>query len=226
MGKPYMPLMMGDWIRGTRGMTAKVKGVYIGLLIHQYDNGFLPADMDVLTLIEPEVGSVWVSLKDKFLEFEPGKLRNTKLEEVRAFWNKQRNNGEKGGRPRKENPNDNPKPNPKDNHHTDLDLSIDIKLKESLDEIFISGQRPKWKHIDFEMELQSFCDKVRGDWRSYEQRDTGGIKTAFLYQLRKAKNKPKEKAGSENDEQTILNRIKNQKPQTNGLTSSPGGSLD
>lgn len=221
--------MMGDWIRGTRGMRANVKGVYIGLLIHQYDNGWIPADLDTLQLIEPEVGSVWVSLKDKFLEFEPGKLRNPKLEEVRAFWNKQRNNGEQGGRPKKDNPKDNPnsipKPNPNHNHHTDLDLSIDIVLKESLDEKFISDQRLKLKHIDFDMELESFRDKVHADWASYSGRDTGGIKAAFLYQLRKAKNKPKAKAGSELDEQETLKRIKNQ-PKTNGIPSSPGGALE
>lgn len=130
MGKPYMPLMMGDWIRGTRGMRADVKGVYIGLLIHQYDSGFLPADVEELALIEPEVGKVWVKLKEKFEEFEPGKLRNKKLEEVRAFWSKQSNNGQKGGRPKnckpKPNPNNNPKTNPKGNHHNnDLDLDND-----------------------------------------------------------------------------------------------------
>ena len=94
-----MPLMMGDWIRGTQGMRAEVKGVYIGLLIHQYDHGFLPSDLETLCLIEPEVGKVWDKLKCKFEEFEAGKLRNKKLEEVRNFWNKQRNNGKKGGKP-------------------------------------------------------------------------------------------------------------------------------
>lgn len=128
-----MPLMMGDWIRGTRGMRADVKGVYIGLLIHQYDSGYLPADLEELALIEPEVGKVWVKLKEKFFEFEPGKLQNKKLEEVRAFWNKQGNNGKKGGRPKKENPNHIPKTNPSDNpnhnHHNDLDLDTDLYLK-------------------------------------------------------------------------------------------------
>ena len=185
--------MMGDWIRGTRGMRAEVKGVYIGLLIHQYDNGFIPADMDVLTLIEPEVGKVWVSLKDKFEEYEPGKLRNKKLEEVRDFWNKQRNNGKKGGRPKEENPNNNPKANPNTNHHIDLDHDIDIevKLKGALDEIYIGGQRPKWGHINFEFELNTFMEKVRGSPSHYAGHDTGGIRLAFQKQLRDAKFKHK-----------------------------------
>jgi uncharacterized protein YdaU (DUF1376 family) len=125
MGKPYMPLMMGDWIRGTRGMKANVKGVYIGLLIHQYDHGYLPEDLETLTLIEPELGSVWVSLSDKFPVVSPGKRQNAKLEEVRNFWDKQRKNGQKGGRGKKlnpdVNPDDNPKANPNHNHHNDLD---------------------------------------------------------------------------------------------------------
>lgn len=129
-----MPLMMGDWIRGTRGMKADVKGVYIGLLIHQYDHGHLPADLETLALIEPQVGSVWVSLSDKFPEVEPGKRKNLKLEEVRAFWNKQANNGEKGGRPKKKNPKHNPKGNPNSipnhNHHNDIDLDDDSVLNQ------------------------------------------------------------------------------------------------
>jgi uncharacterized protein YdaU (DUF1376 family) len=131
--KVYMPLMMGDWIKGTRGMRAEVKGVYIGLLIHQYDHGFIPNDVDELALIEPEVNKVWVKLKDKFEEFEPGKLRNKKCEEVRDFWTKQRINGEKGGRPKKENPKHNPKvnpePNPDHNLNNDLDIDSDNELK-------------------------------------------------------------------------------------------------
>lgn len=134
----YLPLMMGDWIRGTRGMKAEVKGVYIDLLIHQFDNGYIPSDMDELSLIQPEVGKVWVMLRDKFEEIEPGRLQNKKLEEVRAFWAKQRKNGKKGGRPKKENLNINPNKNPKTNLHndSDSDLNIDLKIKkESATEI-------------------------------------------------------------------------------------------
>ena len=128
-----MPLMMGDWIRGTRAMRANVKGVYIGLLIHQYDHGYIPEDLETIALIEPEVGSVWDMLSDKFPIAEPGKRKNPKLEEVRAFWSKQAGNGSKGGRPKKQNPNNNPNNNPKQNpkqnpnhnHHNDIDYDID-----------------------------------------------------------------------------------------------------
>lgn len=193
--KPYMPLMMGDWIRGTRGMRADVKGVYIGLLIHQYDHGYLPADIETLALIEPEVGKVWVILKDKFFEFEPGKLQNKKLEEVRNFWNKQGNNGKKGGRPKKENPkqnpDNNPKINPNNNHHNDYDLDNDIELilKGAFDEIYLDQEEMKWPHIDFQFEYRTFCNKVRGAAEKYRQHDTGGLRLAFQSQLRNAKPK-------------------------------------
>lgn len=133
----YLPLMMGDWIRGTRGMKAEVKGVYIGLLIHQYDEGYIPSDIETLSLIEPEVGKVWVFLKDKFKEIAPGKLQNEKLEEVRNFWQKQRNNGKKGGRPKDVKPKLNPNDNPNNNLHIDYDYDSDLNInKKSKLEIF------------------------------------------------------------------------------------------
>lgn len=197
MSKPYMPLMMGDWIKGTRGMRADVKGVYIGLLIHQYDHGHLPADIEELSLIEPEVAKVWVKLKDKFEEFEPGKLRNKKLEEVRAFWNKQSSNGKKGGRPPKEkpsiNPNNNPEPNPNPKLHYDLDPDIDFELrfKEAFDEIYIEDQRMKWRHIGFDFQFNTFCEKVRGSPEHYRNHDSSGLRLALQSQLRNAKQPPK-----------------------------------
>jgi uncharacterized protein YdaU (DUF1376 family) len=112
--KPYMPLMMGDWLQGTRGMKAEVKGVYLGLLIYQYDNGFLPSDYEELCLIEPELPKVWDKIKHKFKEVDQGKLQNDKCEEVRDFFNKKQANGSKGGRPKKpkQEPNTKPKQEP------------------------------------------------------------------------------------------------------------------
>lgn len=75
--------------------------------------------------------------------------------------------------------------------------AIELKLKESLDEIYIDGQRPKWGHIDFDFEYNSFCEKVRGSPGHYANHDTGAIRLAFQSQLRHAKKKtngtPKDK---------------------------------
>lgn len=128
-----MPLMVGDWLKGTSGMKAEMKGVYINLLLHQWDHGFLPSDLEELALITPEVGKVWDKLKEKFPESEPGKLQNIKLEEVRNFWAKQKKNGTSGGRPKRNNPDGNPntipKENPNPNHQNDLDLDNEVVLE-------------------------------------------------------------------------------------------------
>lgn len=140
--KVYMPLMIGDWLKGTRGMRADVRGVYLNLLLYQWDNGFIPSDWEELCLIDPEIPKVWDKIKSKFAEIAPGKLQNKKNEEVRDFWKKQSSNGKKGGRPKKENPKVNPDNNPKQNPnhklHNDIDLDndLDLKNKKESDEIF------------------------------------------------------------------------------------------
>lgn len=124
--KVYMPLMVGDWLKGTRGMRAEVRGVYLSLLLYQWDNGFIPSDIEELCLIDPELPKVWVTLKSKFQTDGPGRLINKKNQEVREFFSKQRSNGKLGGRKRKTgNPDDNPNRNPKSNLHNDLDIDID-----------------------------------------------------------------------------------------------------
>lgn len=209
--KVYMPLMIGDWLKGTRGMKAEVRGVYINLLLYQWDNGYVPSDMEELCLIDPELPKVWVKLKDKFSEIEPGKLQNKKNEVVREFWSKQKKNGKKGGRPKKENPvpnpNNNPKENPNHNLHNDLDIELDIelKLKESLDEIYLDQEKMKWPHIDFDFEVEAFKNKVRGSPDHYRNHDTGGIKLALQSQLRNAKRK--QKNGFTNKREETLNGL-------------------
>lgn len=128
--KVYMPLMIGDWLKGTRGMRAEVRGVYLNLLLYQWDNGFIPDDMDELCLIDPELPKVWDKIKDKFKPIGEGKLLNEKNKEVREFWQKQSKNGKKGGRKSKTEPKveakTNPNPNPKTKLHNDIDFDIDF----------------------------------------------------------------------------------------------------
>lgn len=175
-----MPLMMGDWLRGTRGMKAEVRGVYINLLIHQYDHGYLPSDMETLALIEPEIHKVWVFLKEKFLEVAPGKLQNKKLEEVRSFWEKQGSNGKKGGRPKKENPkpnpDNNPNGNPNHNHHNDLDHDNDLYLKNKKESVKIDFKKPDivGDELVFPLDTQTVRDLwaawKEARWHNYELR--------------------------------------------------------
>lgn len=150
----YMPVIIGDWLKGTRGMKAAVKGVYLGLLLYQWDNGYIPESIEELTLIDPEVGSVWVTISDKFKKTEPGKLQNEKLEEVRNYFSKQKKNGGKGGRPKENNPNGNPTNNPNGNLH--IGIGIGIKDSEGgpgetfepVPETLIGDMKAAWKNAN------------------------------------------------------------------------------
>lgn len=195
--------MVGDWLKGTRGMKAEARGVYLGLLLHQFETGWIPSGLEELALIEPEVGKVWVSLKEKFVEFEPGKLRNNKLVEVLAFWEKQRGNGSKGGRPKKENPkpnpNNNPEQNPKPNHHNDLDhdndhvfekeggageTDSDARVAGAIGEILLDNLKVVYGRLNVPEELDRFKAKVRGSPNFYRNHDDDGLRMAFQSQLR------------------------------------------
>ncbi len=209
MKKPYMPLMMGDWLMMTSGLRADAKGVIVELLIHQYHHGRLPEPLDDLTLIQPQVGSVWVMIEHLFPVTSLGSRHNPELEETRAFWAKQAGNGKLGGRPKKEkpevNPNNNPDINPKHNHHNDLDLDLDtdlvIKLDSALDEIYLGNIRSAWKHINFDIELLSFRQKVIGNPGDYQNRTVGQLRNALQSQLRSAKHKTHGNSTSKKDQQ-------------------------
>lgn len=77
--------------------------------------------------------------------------------------------------------------------------TIDERLADALDEIYIEQQRMKWSHIDFDLELFAFVEKVRGSPEHYKNHDTGGIRQAFIYQLKSAKKKSDGKSFNKND---------------------------
>lgn len=77
--------------------------------------------------------------------------------------------------------------------------TIDDKINSALDEIYIEQQRMNWRDIDFNRELLAFVEKVRGSPGDYINRDTGGIRTAFIYQLKNAKKKHNGKPFNKND---------------------------
>jgi hypothetical protein len=71
-------------------------------------------------------------------------------------------------------------------YHVTPEVNIEDKLL-ALDELYLDGQRPKWSHINFDFELNTFLEKVRGSPGHYAGHDTDGIRLAFQSQLRKAK---------------------------------------
>lgn len=88
-----------DWIVGTQFLTMQERGQYITLLASMHQHGRL--DSERVGLL---VGSVSVTLKNKFKIDEEGCWYNEKLESERGkrqqFVDKQVNNGKKGGRPK------------------------------------------------------------------------------------------------------------------------------
>jgi hypothetical protein len=68
-------------------------------------------------------------------------------------------------------------------------IPVDEKIKQAFDEIYIDEQAVKWSHLDFNFELESFKNKVRGSPEDYNSHDRNGIRKAFQYQLRNSKGK-------------------------------------
>lgn len=129
---PYMPIFRDDWIGGTIHLTPGAEGVYLRLCLHQWEYGSLPGDAPALRRVArveaDEWSQIWPEIRGKFRSRD-GKTIHPKVEKVyqetmtRATRN--RENGSKGGRPRKpkpeptEKPKPEPKPEPRENHtHT------------------------------------------------------------------------------------------------------------
>lgn len=66
---------------------------------------------------------------------------------------------------------------------------IEEVLTGALDEIYLDQEQIKWPHLDFNFEVETFKNKVRGSPDDYTSHDRNGIRKAFQYQLRNAKKK-------------------------------------
>ncbi len=168
-----------DWVGGTMGMTFEEKGAYMELLMMQFNRGHMTSHM-----CGQVVGQLWDTLKVKFKQDENGLWFNERLEDEqnkRKRFTASRNNNRKG----------------KNQHgHTvghmtshmenvNVNENIDNKIKESFDEIYLDQERSKWKHVDFDFQYRTFCDKVRGSPEVY--RNHASLRLAFQAQLRSAK---------------------------------------
>lgn len=82
---PAFLLYSKDWLQGTAKLFPAEKGVFIDLLAHQHQDGYLPSNKKRLAkmvgLGEAEFNEIWEVLKDKFKE-EDGKIYNEKLSSV------------------------------------------------------------------------------------------------------------------------------------------------
>lgn len=191
-----------DFIVGVQTMNFEDRGKYITILSQMHQQGRM--DEETIRFM---VGSVSDKLRLKFKVDDNGLWYNERLESETEkrnhFTETRRQNGNLGGRPKKEKPIGKPNGKPTDNHKGNLmgneneivnedEIVIDNVLKEAFDEIYLGNIRPNWGHIDFEFELKAFCEKVMGSPSRYKDRDTDGIRLALQAQLRSAKSKPKQ----------------------------------
>jgi hypothetical protein len=193
-----------DFIVGVQTMTYEDRGKYITILSQMHQQGRM--DEETIRFI---VGSISDKLRLKFKQDEKGLWFNERLEleteKRNNFTDSRRNNGKNGGRPKKEEASAKPKPNHKQNHMVnhmenenvnedvneikigDARGKIEAMLFAAIGDLYLDGQRPKWQHINFEFEVNTFKEKVRGSPEDYYNHDTNGIRKAFQYQLRYAK---------------------------------------
>jgi hypothetical protein len=126
MKDPAFLFYSSDFLTGVTDLTMEERGQYITLLCLQHQKGHLTEKT-----IRLSVGSISVDVRNKFAIDENGNLYNEildkKIEERKKFTESRRNNGLKGGRPKKEQkPSDKPLGLPSENLIEDEDI-IEIK---------------------------------------------------------------------------------------------------
>lgn len=189
-----------DFIVGVQTMPFEDRGKYITILCQMHQQGRL--DEETIRFL---VGSVSDKLRLKFKVDEKGLWYNERLESETArrnhFTETRRNNGNKGGRPKKNEPIAKPNGNLMDMHmgnhmgnenvnEIEIVNEIDNRLKRAFDEIYLANTRGNWRHVDFDFELRSFLEKVRGSPGKYKDHDPEALRMALQSQLRFCKSKP------------------------------------
>jgi uncharacterized protein YdaU (DUF1376 family) len=84
----WFPLYTKEWAASVGHMSAAQRGIYISLLVFQWDNGSVPDCMEqcarIAGAMQMQEGD-WLIIRDKFRRSdEDGRLRNAKLESVRS----------------------------------------------------------------------------------------------------------------------------------------------
>jgi len=102
----FLPLYVRDFLAATIGWTAAERGHYLTLLMVQWDQGSIPADLPAMERLSPGVGESWALLCPKFPSCDDGLRRNARLEEHRGraleLRRKRAEAGRKGGKSKAE----------------------------------------------------------------------------------------------------------------------------
>lgn len=108
-GLHHFKFMYQRFLTSTLGWKEEEQGAYMRLLIVQFDQGGIPADLDAIGAISPVARKIWSKkLKGKFKHVNPdGTLFNKVMAGVREdaikAYESSVVNGQKGGRPKKPN---------------------------------------------------------------------------------------------------------------------------
>lgn len=214
--QPYIPLYTGDYMQDTRALPLNVRGAWVELMIHMWrseDRGIIVGTIPEFAMMmgcsfEEANSAIGLLQQKKICDYKI--LANGMLElKCRRMYREAETTRakSKAGKASAEakrvkasvQTHAETKQPTESQHIYDNDIDndvangIELKLKESLDEIYIDGQRPKWSHVDFDVELMGFQEKVRGSPGKYVDHDVGAMRLAFQSQLRSAKRKPESK---------------------------------
>lgn len=101
-GDFYFPLFYKRLLSSTIGWKDDEFGAYVRLLIHQFDNGSIPNDIDELALVAPSIKKNKKRVLKKFKDQYNGTMINEVMDEIyhniQTKKEKNKENGKKGGR--------------------------------------------------------------------------------------------------------------------------------
>ena len=134
MNDPAVLFYTSDFLTGVMDMTMEERGQYITLLCYQHQKGHIKEET-----IRLLVGNVSINVLSHFKQDEEGKYYNNRMdiekEKRHLFTESRRNNGKKGGRPKKneENHKDNLVVNHMDNHMGNYNDNENINKNDNKD---------------------------------------------------------------------------------------------
>lgn len=193
----------GDAARDVSHMNRLERGCYFDFIQAQKKFGWLSLDV-IKKILGKDFETCWQSLKI-CLTYEQDMYFIMWLHESiekRKKYSESRSRNKKGSNKPKNKDLDSTYVNHMENAIVN-ENAIEEVLKYGLDEIYLDQERMKWPKIDFDDEVETFRNKVRGSPQEYIGRDSAGIRLALQYQLRNAKQKSNGKAIGTKQQQTI-----------------------
>lgn len=211
--QPYIPLYIQDFLTDEKLIecSAKSTGVYVRLMciMHksevygkillkqkdkqktkQIENFAIKLGKQMPYTVQEVQEGLEELLAEQVLHIDGDFLIQKRMVNDNILSLKRAEAGSKGGKFAKAKGKAKPQANTENEDVIENDIDIVLKLKESLDEIYIDQERGNWRQIDFDFELDSFRRKVTGSPDKYAGHDTGALRLAFQSQLRHAKKLP------------------------------------